>query len=230
MKEHENNLTMRIEADGFVIVENLIADNTRSLLLAGLNGASGETMVRRGGAGLRNLMNVVPATRALAGSAMLRAFVEPVLGASARVVRGILFDKTPEANWKVAWHQDLTIAVRERIETSGFTSWSLKAGITHVQPPVSVLDQMLTLRVHLDDTDKANGALRVLPGSHKHGRLSTEEIKAWRERCPPTVCAIPQGGLIAAASCIVASRATATQARATFRVRGKRIAGRVRLV
>lgn len=193
VSEREKELAAKIEADGFAIVENLIDDAARSLLLDNLHAGQ---INMRGGAGLRNMMNAVPATRALAGSAALLAHVEPVLGAPARVVRGILFDKTPDANWKVAWHQDLTIAVRQKIETPGFTSWSIKAGITHVQPPVAVLEQMLTLRVHLDDTDEDNGALRVLPGSHKHGRLSAQEIETWRKQCAPTVCAIPQGGLM----------------------------------
>lgn len=42
------------------------------------------------------------------------------LGEDARPVRAILFDKTPQANWSLGWHQDRTIAVRERRETCGF--------------------------------------------------------------------------------------------------------------
>ena len=37
-----------------------------------------------------------------------------LLGNGMRPVRSILFDKTADANWPVAWHQDLTIAVRGR--------------------------------------------------------------------------------------------------------------------
>jgi hypothetical protein len=82
-----------------------------------------------------------------------------VLRSGARVVRGIYFDKHKEANWKVAWHQDLTIAVHERADIDGYGSWSMKAGIPHVQPPVFVLQSMLTLRLHMDHTDESNGAL-----------------------------------------------------------------------
>ena len=89
-----------------------------------------------------------------------------MLGKTARVVRGIYFDKHENANWKVAWHQDLTIAVRERVEVDGYGAWSIKARIHHVQPPVTVLENMLTVRVHLDHTEESNGALRVLPGRH----------------------------------------------------------------
>lgn len=37
-----------------------------------------------------------------------------------RPVKGIVFDKTPAANWKVPWHQDLTICVERRIDVNGF--------------------------------------------------------------------------------------------------------------
>jgi hypothetical protein len=86
-------------------------------------------------------------------------------------VRSILFDKRPGANWNVAWPQDLTITVRERREAEGFGPWSTKDGTPHVQAPAALLERMLTLRLHLDDTGSANGALRVYPGSHRHGRL-----------------------------------------------------------
>ncbi|HEV7705601.1 MAG TPA: hypothetical protein VGO46_14990 [Gemmatimonadaceae bacterium] len=62
-------------------------------------------------------------------------------------MRGILFDKSPDANWKVAWHQDLTIAVRRNRDVFGYDGWSVKDGITHVQPPARVLDQMLAVRM-----------------------------------------------------------------------------------
>lgn len=195
-----NHFLENVETLGFAIARNAVDSETRAHLLAELRAANDEaaTIRRAGrGAGLRDLLNVVPATRALAESSALRALVEPVLGAQARVVRGIFFDKTPEANWKVAWHQDLTIAVRRQIETPGFTAWSTKAGITHVQPPAPVLERMLTLRVHLDDANEENGALRVIPESHRHGRLTASEIEAWRERNTSVLCVVEQGGVMA---------------------------------
>ena len=146
--------------------------------------------------GLRNLMTAVPLTRELANSESLRSLVEPVLGSDARVVRTIYFDKHKDANWKVAWHQDLTIAVRGKVDGAGFRAWSIKAGITHVQPPVAVLEQMLTLRVHLDDTGEANGALRVLPGTHRHGRFDPEQIQYWKQRQNLAICAVKRGGVV----------------------------------
>src|SRR5258708_10336185 len=68
----------------------------------------------------------------------IRSLVEPVLGQNAFAVRGLFFDKTQEANWKVPWHQDLTIVVKERLEVQGFGPWSIKEGVPHVQPPVAL--------------------------------------------------------------------------------------------
>ena len=127
--------------------------------------------------GIRNLLNIVPEVQELAESQRVRTVVEWVLGKEAKVVRSIFFDKTPEANWKVPFHQDLTISVKGKIETVGFSAWTIKSGIQHVQPPIEILEKMVTIRIHLDDTDLSNGALKVIRGSHKYGRLTTEQIQ-----------------------------------------------------
>jgi ectoine hydroxylase-related dioxygenase (phytanoyl-CoA dioxygenase family) len=108
-------------------------------------------------------------------------------------VRAIYFDKSAEANWLVPWHQDLTIAVRDAAEVPGFGPWSTKDGIPHVQPPAELLERMLTVRLHLDDADATNGALRVLPGSHRFGRLPPERIKELRGEQPEFLCASRAG-------------------------------------
>ena len=99
-----------------------------------------------------------------------------LLGNGMRPVRSILFDKTADANWPVAWHQDLTIAVRGRTTVPGYGPWSIKDGVPHVQPPLSLLQKMLTARIHLDVTDESNGALQVIPRSHQSGRVEPGKI------------------------------------------------------
>jgi len=189
----------KIERDGFAVIENLIDRNILDRIEKELQDIEVDHLAsqRAGKAfGLRNLMSAVPLTRELANSDSLRSLIEPVLRGKARVVRTIYFDKHKDANWKVAWHQDLTIAVREKIDVEGFRAWSTKAGITHVQPPVTVLEQMSTLRVHLDDTDKTNGALRVLPGTHCFGRLEPDQIQYWKQQQNPATCSVKRGGVV----------------------------------
>ncbi len=98
-----------------------------------------------------------------------------------RPVRSILFDKTADENWPVGWHQDLTIAVSEEKRISGYGPWSRKDGVPHVQPPAWLLANMVTIRLHLDDTPESNGALRVIPGSHRHGRISAKELSEFQK-------------------------------------------------
>ncbi len=188
-----------LEETGFAIIPKVIDETTVAALLDALaNVRAADAVKQRAGRafGIRRLLELVPAVRELADSAVLRALIDPVLGNRARVVRGLFFDKTPVANWKVPWHQDTMIAVRARLEVTGFSAWSVKAGVVHVQPPIEVLASILAVRLHLDDTDEMNGALRVIPGSHQHGLLSDEAIQQWKEPQQAVTCVVPRGGAL----------------------------------
>ena len=124
-------------------------------------------------------------------SAVLREFAVEIgerFAPGLLCVRSILFNKTPELNWPVAWHQDLTIAVADRKEVSGYGPWSVKDGIHSVQPPVSVLEGMVTIRVHLDDATAGNGALRVVPRSHLLGKVASHEICSYTSEVVTCEC------------------------------------------
>lgn len=185
-------------SDGFALVPGAIGSAEVARLLGALDAAEAGDGVRRRGSvyAIRNLMEVVPEVRELAGSAPVRALVEPVLGRGAFPVRAILFDKTPDANWKVTWHQDLSIAVREARDVEGFGPWSEKAGVPHVQPPAGVLERMLTVRIHLDPCGADNGPVNVLPGSHREGRLDANAIERWRAGAAPVATCTGAGGAL----------------------------------
>jgi len=185
----------RLEQEGFAILPEAVPGDTLEALLAALVSVSSDTEPRRRG-GVRNLFESIAEVRDIARSGAMRAAAEAVLGPGCFAVRALLFDKTSEANWKVIWHQDLTIAVRERRSVEGFGPWSDKAGIPHVQPPTGLLERMVAVRLHLDDCGAENGPVRVLPGSHRIGRLGPEDIAAWRERTSPVECLVPRGGLL----------------------------------
>lgn len=114
---------------------------------------------------------------------------------AARPVRAVMFDKTPAANWIVAWHQDRTIAVRERLEVDHFGPWSRKDDVLHVAPPFEVLARMVTLRVHLDRVDEANAPLRVALGSHAFGRVPADQAEALASSVPQAVCLAEVGDI-----------------------------------
>jgi len=188
-----------LRRDGYLLIPDAVGADTMASLIANLAALS-ESGGRRERAGqvygVRNLLQASPAVRAVAASPAIRAAVEPILGASACPVRGLLFDKPAAANWKVPWHQDLSIAVRECVDLPGFGPWSVKAGVLHVQPPAEVLEGMLAVRLHLDDCGADNGPLQVIPGSHAAGKLDAAAIRAWRERRPAEACLARRGDLL----------------------------------
>lgn len=202
-----------VERDGFAVVEGVVPVDVIDALLPALEHVEHEGAVERRGSvhAVRNLLEAVPEVRDLARMPSVRALVEPVLGPECFVVRGILFDKTPAANWKVAWHQDLTIAVREPRDAPGFGPWSEKAGIPHVQPPVEVLERMLTVRVHLDPCGPDNGPVQVLPGSHAQGRLSVETITRMRDAGEPVPCTCARGGALVMRPALLHASSPATR-------------------
>jgi hypothetical protein len=114
----------------------------------------------------------------LAASGPIGAVAASLTSSRARPVRAVLFDKTIDANWTVAWHQDRTIPVAARIDVEGFAPWSTKDGVPHVAPPFDVLARMVTLRVHLDTVDGTNAPLRIALGSHMLGRIPADQAES----------------------------------------------------
>ncbi|MBI1685277.1 phytanoyl-CoA dioxygenase family protein [Caulobacter hibisci] len=110
----------------------------------------------------------------LSSEGPIGALAASLTSAGARPVRATMFDKTPDANWSVAWHQDRVLPVAERIEVQGFGPWSVKDGLLHVAPPFEILARMVTLRVHLDPVDLGNAPLKAALGSHRLGRVPAD--------------------------------------------------------
>lgn len=177
-----------IEQRGYAVASAILDKRRRLDLVAQIEGSVDDSV-----AGVRALASRIPVVADLARSASLRQLVEPVLGQAARLVRSILFNKHPGANWQVGWHQDLTIAVAARSDVAGFSTWSSKEGVVHVQPPVAVLEGMLTVRLHLDAADRRNGSLWVSPGTHRLGRLPQEQIAPVVQRHGQHACALQAG-------------------------------------
>jgi ectoine hydroxylase-related dioxygenase (phytanoyl-CoA dioxygenase family) len=133
-----------------------------------------------------------------------------IIGPACHPVRAILFDKNPDQNWALGWHQDRTIAVERRMDVSGFGPWSVKSGMAHVEPPFDLLARMVTVRVHLDPVPMTNAPLLVAPGSHMRGRIPTGEIPRVVQECGVIACLAEAGDIWAYATAILhASEAAA---------------------
>lgn len=179
------DLVQRFEQDGFAVVPSCLNEE----VIHSLGAQLGE-----GSYAKRNLL-ALPIVRELAASSAVRNQAEVVLGRQCFTVKGTFFNKTQESNWKVAWHQDLTIMVRERREVAGFGPWTIKEGIVHVQPTADILSRTLAIRLHLDESGSGNGPLRVIPGSHKHGRLSARAVSNYSKE-DSVICTVPRGGAL----------------------------------
>ncbi len=166
------------EKMGYLLVQNVL-DPDKILFLKDFFAQADMARAERDGStyGARNLLDLGK-IKEVAASPILAAHLLPLLGSGFLAVRGIFFDKTEGANWPVLWHQDLSLAVKERCDLPGWTGWSIKRGILHVQAPTHILARMVTIRIHLDDCPAENGALRVIPGSHARGLLSRDAIRS----------------------------------------------------
>lgn len=179
-----------LDSAGFCTVEGVIESKRLEALVRGIGV---ETLHDR--AGTRQLHQRNPVVAEFLRSDVVRECLHSFIP-GAFAVRTILFDKTAESNWAVSWHQDLAICVREKHEVAGFGRWSVKDGAVHVHPPIAVLERMVTVRFHLDDCGEDNGPLQVIPGSHRGGRLSPEEIVRWREQSASVTCIVQRGGAV----------------------------------
>ena len=192
MLELKENFISSLNTDGFVLIESSVD----SRILARLISKIESVRKNRSIPGMRHLLSRSEAVKDFALSGVCFDIANQILGKTARPVRSILFDKSPDSNWYVTWHQDVTIPVEKKIETEGFRAWSIKDGLQHVQPPVSILESMVSLRIHLDDCPENNGAIKFFSGSHKSGILDTKEIKNWKETRTETICAAKAGDII----------------------------------
>jgi ectoine hydroxylase-related dioxygenase (phytanoyl-CoA dioxygenase family) len=188
----------QFDKNGFAIVHDLLGASQCATLADELSRLleQQQQVNPKARGGLRNVLRISPLAASVASSETILSVVSGLLGGDTFPVRAILFDKTDGANWGVPWHQDLSIAVAERIDTDGFGPWSLKEGVVHVQPPLHVLAGMITVRLHLDDCHADNGALRVLPGSHLRGELNSEDIATSTARSCGVTCESPVGGAV----------------------------------
>ncbi len=173
-----SNLTAwfdQLDEHGFVILPAVFQVDEAAQMRCALEDAlfrdhDGSTLRAEEGAvyGARNVLELWPAARDVWRQEPLPELLRAVLGPEYGLVRTLYFDKPPDRSWALPWHKDLTIAVRDnRLPSKHFRKPTTKAGVPHVQAPRDLLENMLTLRIHLDDVTDENGPLQVIPGSHR---------------------------------------------------------------
>jgi ectoine hydroxylase-related dioxygenase (phytanoyl-CoA dioxygenase family) len=194
--------------NGFEIVANVLDQSEAASVAIELQ----HSTLERSRAGARHLMHV-PVVQRIAHDSRLVAIAARFVGPASVPFRATLFDKSPANNWLVVWHQDTALPVRERRDMPGWGPWSIKAGITYAHAPATALARVVALRLHIDDSDRDNGPLRVLPGTHTMGVLSDTEIGQLAREIPPVDCVVPAGGVLAMRPLLVHASSKAESSR-----------------
>jgi ectoine hydroxylase-related dioxygenase (phytanoyl-CoA dioxygenase family) len=180
-----------VDDPGYAIVEDVFSDDELAPVVAALDGH----LASRSRAGARHVL-AVPQVRALAGDPRLIDLAACFVG-PAQPFRATLFDKSASANWLVAWHQDRALPMRAQVDAPGWGPWSTKVGILYAHAPASALARVVALRVSLDPSTDANGPLRVLPGTHRHGLLDEAAVERLGREIAPVSCTVDAGGVVA---------------------------------
>jgi hypothetical protein len=175
----------RFDEDGFAVLPALLDDGELSRVEA--------LLARRTASGAREFLEEAGCA-ALARRLQSDARLAAAIPRTHVPVQCTAFEKSRDHNWLVAVHQDLAIPVAERVDDPMLGGWSNKGGTWFVQPPVDVLEQLVALRLHVDDCGIDDGPLKVVAGSHRGGRLDDAAAVAWRDARGAVACPVPRGG------------------------------------
>jgi len=184
----------QMKEQGFCILGNVYSgEEVRAIIkkIEGVNPVGAEFRKTNDLFAIRRFLHVVADIGPVIFTPALQSIISS-FGPDYFPVKSIYFDKPGGSNWFVAYHQDLTISVDKRVECPGFSNWTVKQDQFAVQPPADVLENIFTIRIHLDDTDEGNGALRVVPGSHLNGVVRPEAADLSMEN----VCKVGRGGVM----------------------------------
>ena len=187
----------QVECDGFAVIDEVFTDEQIDLLISYIELADTVKPTFRKTTDLfaiRQVFNEIPAAIDKVFTDNLKDIVTNILGDKYFVVKSIYFDKPGNSNWFVSYHQDLTISVDKKLDLPGFGPWTTKQNQFAVQPPTAMLQDNFTIRIHLDNTDENNGALKVIPGSHLKGVYRPENIN-WTIEVE-RFCCVEKGGVM----------------------------------
>ncbi len=186
-----------ILSQGFAIIDNVYVEEEIIDLLVTISQAdpSGPTFRMSNDLfAIRQFFKEVPSSINKVFTQKLRDIISENFGDEYFVVKSIYFDKPENSNWFVSYHQDLTISVDKKLNIEGYGPWTTKHNQFAVQPPLSILQDNFTIRIHLDNTNQENGALKVVPTSHLKGIYRQETID-WSIETEKT-CEVKKGGVM----------------------------------
>jgi ectoine hydroxylase-related dioxygenase (phytanoyl-CoA dioxygenase family) len=184
-------------ANGFTTLDGIYTTDEVENILQQISQANTDRETFRKSSDLfaiRQFLKEVPGVLDTVFNDNLKTLLKELLGDRYFVVKSIYFDKPQTSNWYVSYHQDLTISVDKKLELIGFEFWTTKQNQFAVQPPLEILQSVVTVRIHLDETNENNGALKVVPKSHLKGIYRPETID-WTIESEIS-CNVSKGGIM----------------------------------
>lgn len=181
-----------LDEQGFAIVPAVLSVRELIPILVSL----ADLAPQPGRAGVRHVLSH-PTVGVVASNPRLMEMAQAVLGQLAFPFRATLFDRIPNSSSLLSWHQDTALPLQHKVETDGWGPWSVNEDVIYAHAPASALEQVLALRLQLDDCTGENAPLRVLPGTHGLGVLSDEEIERHGTYDQPIECLVARGGVVA---------------------------------
>lgn len=188
-------IKIELEENGFTVLSDLYSEVEISRILACIENAEQDGnsfMKTKDLFAIRQLIKKVPELSHLLFNQKLTELISNLSESEYFLTKAIYFDKPSESNWFVAYHQDLSISVDKKADLENYVNWTFKKGQYGVQPPIEILQDTITVRIHLDKTDKNNGALKVIPKSHSKG-IVRNDSKDWNI-VEEYVCEVEKGG------------------------------------
>jgi len=187
----------QLSNEGYLVLDNLFTEQEVDAMIQVIDSitASGPAFrVTSDLFAIRRFIKEVPTVIPYIFTNTLQIYINQLFGNGYFLTKSIYFDKPEQSNWFVAYHQDLTISVTEKLPVDGFNQWTVKHDQFAVQPPVSFLENIFTIRIHLDDTDENNGALKIIPQSHCKGIWRIDTLDHTKET--EVVCKVQKGGVM----------------------------------
>lgn len=186
---------------GYLILENILAANALDNIK--------QQLTHIDSAGSRELLSE-DWCKTLANQLKCHPLLSSVLPDTCKAIQCTYFHKSLEKNWLVPLHQDLSLPVKELFTQEGFTGWSKKQGALFVQPPSTIANQIIAVRLHIDDCLSEHGPLKVVPTSHQMGRIPEKQWLSVRDQKGEVECSVNAGGVVMMSPLILHSSSKAT--------------------
>jgi hypothetical protein len=191
------------QASGFASIEGVLSqaacDEISTLLM----------QLAPGSAGTRNLL-AEPWCQQLATAVRAHPDLDQLIPTRHVAVQCTYFAKSTLSNWRVAAHQDLSIPVACHIPEPELSGWSIKEGQQYVHAPLSLLQELVAVRLHVDPCGPDDGPLKVVPGSHRHGLIDDQDVPRLREHLGQAVCVADRGTALALSPLLLHASSKAT--------------------